>query len=272
MGKVLIIKNANFYNNKVKTVVFDDVPCTGISLSESSITITGETTITATVTPSDTTDAIIWTSSNTNVVTVNNGVVTFVSSGTATVTATCGSYSDSCEVTAVIPLEVSKAGIIRADVNNAGTALYQHAIKTTGTKFITFGTNANAADGYPVLGFDSGTDMFSIYPYPIPTGAKTITINAGDKFAPLIVYYDRHSKAHSSDCYVRDIAKVLDGQTTEAGTPWSIDAWVYGPKTYTIPDISGINSFTIGFNSKTVADYNNFDVDNPGITVTFGFE
>lgn len=44
-------------------------------------------------------ETITWTSSDTNVATVDNGTVTGVGIGTATITATVGEQSDSCEVT-----------------------------------------------------------------------------------------------------------------------------------------------------------------------------
>jgi Bacterial surface proteins containing Ig-like domains len=62
----------------------------------------GIDTLTATVAPSNTTNkAVTWTSSNPNVATVNNGVITAVSVGTAIITATIadGNKSASCSVT-----------------------------------------------------------------------------------------------------------------------------------------------------------------------------
>ena len=53
------------------------------------------------VTPSDTTDEMTWDSSNTNVATVSNGVVTAVGKGTATITVKSGNFSDDVEVTVV---------------------------------------------------------------------------------------------------------------------------------------------------------------------------
>ena len=63
MANALIIKNVDFSVNKLTTVTIEqDVHCTGISLnkSTSAITYLGDTdTLTATVTPSNTTDSII---------------------------------------------------------------------------------------------------------------------------------------------------------------------------------------------------------------------
>lgn len=77
------------------------VACTGITLNESTLTFTSGTpqTLTATVEPANTTYEVEWSSSDTEVVTVVNGVVTPVGSGNATITATCGTQSATCTVT-----------------------------------------------------------------------------------------------------------------------------------------------------------------------------
>lgn len=76
------------------------IPCTGIMLSASTLTFSGAgiKTLTATVTPDDCTENIVWTSDNTDVATVSNGVVTPIADGNCTITATCGAYSATCVV------------------------------------------------------------------------------------------------------------------------------------------------------------------------------
>lgn len=76
------------------------VPCTGISLSASTLTFSsGEPqTITATPFPTDCTENVIWVSDNTDVATVSSGVVSPVGNGSCTITATCGAYSATCIV------------------------------------------------------------------------------------------------------------------------------------------------------------------------------
>lgn len=102
MGKALVLKGVNFSTNKLATVNFSgDIPCTGISLSSDSVSfdaIGGTETLTATPVPANTTDLISWQSSDANVATVANGVVTCTGVGTATITATCGNYSATCSV------------------------------------------------------------------------------------------------------------------------------------------------------------------------------
>ena len=88
-------------NAKV-TVTAAPKPATSVTLNKDATTIyTGaDETLVATVLPADTTDTLSWTSSNPAVATVDtNGKVTAVAPGTATITATAGSQSDSCVVT-----------------------------------------------------------------------------------------------------------------------------------------------------------------------------
>ena len=77
------------------------VPCTGITLSESSISFASgdPITLTATVTPENTTDDIVWSTSDASIATVVDGVVHPIGNGTCTITATCGQQSATCSVT-----------------------------------------------------------------------------------------------------------------------------------------------------------------------------
>lgn len=79
----------------------EPVPCTGITLNKSELMLEGEVseTLTATVTPEDTTDSVTWESDNPSVATVNGGVVTAVKNGNATITAKCGEQTAMCVVT-----------------------------------------------------------------------------------------------------------------------------------------------------------------------------
>ena len=88
-------------NEHTYTPTTTTVECTGISLNNSNLTFTTGTTqtLSATVTPTDCTQTVTWLSNAPGVATVNNGVVTPVSNGTATITATCGSHSATCKVT-----------------------------------------------------------------------------------------------------------------------------------------------------------------------------
>lgn len=80
------------------------VAVTGVTLNQNSASITEEGTVqlTATVSPNDASNKnVTWSSSNTSVATVSNGLVTAVSPGTATITVTTvdGNYTATCTVT-----------------------------------------------------------------------------------------------------------------------------------------------------------------------------
>lgn len=80
------------------------VEVTGVTLNKSSITLfVGKTeTLIATVAPSDATNKnVSWSSNNTAIATINNGVVTAIAEGTATITVTTedGNKTATCEVT-----------------------------------------------------------------------------------------------------------------------------------------------------------------------------
>ena len=80
----------------------DPVNPTGISLNRTTATISVDTTtqLTATIQPNGATGTVTWSSDDTNVATVSNsGLVTGISEGTATITASVAGFSASCEVT-----------------------------------------------------------------------------------------------------------------------------------------------------------------------------
>ena len=82
-------------------------PATSVSINETDFTIDKNTTktLTGVVTPSDTTDTLKWTSSNTSVATVDQfGKVTAIDGGEATITLTVGNHSDSVKVNVNVPV------------------------------------------------------------------------------------------------------------------------------------------------------------------------
>lgn len=78
----------------------ESVPCTAITLNKSTLSFaTADTqTLVATVTPVDTTDSIIWSTSPSGICTVENGVVTPIKNGNCIITATCGNQTATCNV------------------------------------------------------------------------------------------------------------------------------------------------------------------------------
>ncbi len=110
-----------------------DVEAESITLDQTEYEgFAGETvTLTATVLPDDTTDKTLsWTSSDTNVATVTDGLVTLLNEGTATITAQCGPATATCLITVK-----SLSGIAEIGADVAGQAVYYTptGIKVNGT-------------------------------------------------------------------------------------------------------------------------------------------
>lgn len=181
MGKALVLKGCNFSANKVTTVTLESSkPCTGITLDKSTVTLdaVGATvTLTATPRPADTTDPVVWTSSNENVATVNNGVVTSVGLGTATITATCGNYSATCSVTAnttvLTGVNLKPALVMGDGTYSSGNGLGYIQKPATATEYgaIVAGTGTLSLYG----NYDGGT----YYPIVLPENANRVEITVG---------------------------------------------------------------------------------------------
>ena len=93
-------------------------PVTSVTLDKPSASLkVGETvTLTATVKPDDATDkTVTWTTSDASVATVNNGVVTAVKIGTATITAKAGEKEATCAITVTATASGGHEGITEED-------------------------------------------------------------------------------------------------------------------------------------------------------------
>lgn len=111
LGKGTITATTVDGNKKAKcqiTVYAKTVPVAGIRLSETSLQLNkGDSrTLSATVQPDNATDnAVQWTSSDNSVASVDqNGTITAVSGGKATITASAGGVSASCSVNVNVPV------------------------------------------------------------------------------------------------------------------------------------------------------------------------
>ena len=112
-GKVTAVKSgkatvtAKCGGKTAECVVTVTVPVSSITLDKTTLSLAvGESaTLTATVKPDDATDkTVTWSSSDESVVKVDNGKVTAIKSGKATVTAKCGGKTAECVVTVTVPV------------------------------------------------------------------------------------------------------------------------------------------------------------------------
>ena len=109
------INNAKFFriestadaNAQFQLKVYFVKPTTSVTVTPESVTLAPTETqqLTTTVLPAGATDEITYSTNNPSVATVSNsGLITAVAAGSATITATSGSYSDTCEVTVENPV------------------------------------------------------------------------------------------------------------------------------------------------------------------------
>lgn len=88
------------------------ISCSGISLdiTDHEMLPHESITVTASVTPENTTDEIVWTSSNEKIATVENGIITATGLGVAEITATAGNSSAVCTVSVIPPITLKAMG------------------------------------------------------------------------------------------------------------------------------------------------------------------
>lgn len=183
MTKTLVIQGVDFSTNALDTVIIDSpIPCTGITIDQASLDISygSSGVLVATPTPADTTDSIVWSSTDTSVATVSNGTVTAIGVGSATITAQCGSYSATCSVIVTLAwtkvLGARLAGVTTR--SGGGGAGYFD----TGSRY---GSLASSVGTLKIESTSSDTNTY--YPYKIPDGIKRIKISK-DATANIEIY------------------------------------------------------------------------------------
>ncbi len=161
------------YVDAIRDAFYPPVHATSVTLNKSSLSFTAlnqSQTLVATVLPADATDAVVWTSSDNTVATVNNGVVTTVAYGTATITATAGSVSATCSVVVAQATLTS----ISAVYTQSGTVYDTDSLDSLKTDLVVTATYSDsttatiAATDYTL----SGT---------LTEGTSTITVTYGGK-------------------------------------------------------------------------------------------
>lgn len=246
MAKTLVIKGADFSTNKLATVNFSGVPCTGISLDIASAeinTIGGTQSLTATITPSDTTDVVRWATSDNSIATVNNGVVTAVGLGVATITATCGSYSATCSITVdnVAPDYVAVCGYSPYRRSNTGPAATTD--KKSGETNRDYIIAKNQVSGlYPIESkSDVDTSPYRFVPIVIPAGAKSIIVSTTTgNFYTRFLWFDSTKQETLYNIGAYCVSGTQTGFDQSSSIP--------GPFQKAIPtDIQGLDSFCLCF-------------------------
>ena len=131
---VLVFKKVGASFNYVILFDIDPVALEGISIDEKTEIDKGSTKeLKVTFNPSGADEVVTWKSSDESVATVDeNGVVTAVKNGKATITATAGEFSDTCEVTVRTSIKnIPSNGDYRGNV----TGIYVSGVEVDGYKW-----------------------------------------------------------------------------------------------------------------------------------------
>ena len=264
MGKALILKNGvDFSANAVATIEFADIPCTGITFAQNTYTVSGydDVTVEYTVTPADTTDSVIWTSSNADIVSISNGVMTINGIGTCTITATCGAFTATATVT------VSIACIPNWDFRaiNTSNAFVSYGAKSYNRLFA-FGIGKQASEHD--LAPSTADHASSPYAIKFPNNTAKIRISRGaDKGTSFYNSAPNHilcwmqdapcGSASNPDAAINlseETYNVASTQTKEFTIPAGADCFVFCTRTST--------TYTAEDNANTVAE-------SLGLTIEF---
>jgi uncharacterized protein YjdB len=206
---------ASVWKNFGQILAIPGLPATGVSLNKTSTTLAigGTETLTATVLPASANQSVTWSSSSTSVARVSDaGVVTAVSAGTATITATTedGGFRATCAVT-VAPADIAVTG-----VSLSHTTL---SLKPNATQQLTATIAPTTATNKNVTWSSSNTSVATVSATGLVTaktaGTATITVTTqdGNKTATCVVTV---STAGGSDDGGKDPATAVETQAIAA--------------------------------------------------------
>ena len=182
------VKNDSWYErvfniskaNGTLTITPVQVPATAITLNTTSQKLAEGKTVTlaATVTPADTTDTVVWTSSNTTVATVSaDGVVTAVKEGTDVITATAGNVKATCKITvSKAVVKVTKVSVTASARNIAAGKKVQLKAAVAPSKATNKAVTWNSSNTKVATVSSKGVVTFSK-----KAGGKKVTITATAK-------------------------------------------------------------------------------------------
>lgn len=205
-------------NKKVKTLTVKDVKvnysATSVKLDQTAVTLkAGETaTLKATMAPEKTNSKIkSWTTSDANVATVNNGVVTAVAAGTATITVKTSSGKTATATVTVEGEKKAEAFTLTADATKADTitATLSREVAADATVTVMKEGRTTAVDGKATI---TGTTLEFKGTANFTNGTYTITVKEGELSSSASVTVQ--------DEYVKDIVITSKQALTnaEAGT------------------------------------------------------
>ena len=174
VGTAVITAEADGKSDKCTVTVYDKVDSVTLSEEEVTLEVGGSTTITATVLPEGTTAEVVWTSSDNEVATVEDGVIYAVGTGTATITVKAGLKTAKCTV------KVTETSVTSIELDRKNLTL---TVGNTETLVATVDPEKAASS---VIWESSNEDVATVVGGVVTAvnpGSATITAMAGDKSA-----------------------------------------------------------------------------------------
>ena len=159
-------------------------------------TTTSQEKLIATVTPTNTTDKVVWSVNPTGICTVNNGTVTPIKNGTCVITATCGNQSATCNVTVNLPT------VACTNINLNKTALQlgtiQGAQPDTETNLLEGLTWKDGQLNNSTGEITTGTDKYIVDIKISATGLYTLSANVDYRYLKLFLFNNNGQLLRSS--------------------------------------------------------------------------
>ena len=265
-GKVLISQQNGSLSYEISVKQAGRIAVTSVSLNRTELTLEiGATeTLVATVKPDNASDkSVSWSSSNESIAVVENGRVTGISTGTATITARAGDKQATCTVTCVLPREGSSSPGLYLGIQGFNKDLYTFRIQKLDEGTISV---FNAfIDG---LSSDIGTLLYYSADNAIDRLKNTVTPSDLVNVAMLTFtdgldegsvskkyrtdnYLYPSNKAYSSDIHTRI--------TTENVSGLPIVAYTIGLRG---SDVTDLNEFRSNLKGLASSDANAFEVSS----------
>ena len=249
------------YYDDLYDALYPSIPATSVVLSASTLnfyTLNTTQTLTATVYPDGSSDTVTWSSSNTSVATVSDGVVTALTYGTATITATAGSVSATCSILVAQASLVS----ISADYTQSGTVYSTDSLDSLKSDLV---VKAQWSDS------SESTLQSSDYTLSgtLTAGTSTITVTYVDKTATFTVTVTENTVSSISAVFTQGSAVIYPDDSLDTLKQYLVVTATYSDtSSATVPSTDYTLSGTLTAGTSTITATYGGKTDTFTVTVT----
>ena len=175
---LVTISKVDFYYT---TEGVENIEATAIVLDKTTLSIEQYKTaqLATTLTPANATTLVTWSSSNENVATVVNGLVTAVGVGEATITAKAGELTATCAVTVTEPKAISASEAKAIAETNGSKEVGPYVVCGYVTRIETAYSTQYGNITFWIADFKNGGDVFNLYRV-VPVAEVDKAVKVGD--------------------------------------------------------------------------------------------